>query len=784
MGALSRGGRTYSPRLSGDPPSPLVLATGADRSLVERPLLLPHLELRRVAPESVLLASEISSRVLHGKLHPAMLPLLDGVRSRQEIGRILSDRFSAVAVQSALALLASKGLIVSGEFSMPRTEAAFWTSLGASPRWVEGRLAASPVEVRGDDGLLVPFLERLGVPVVAGGNPRAAALRVFVTDSYLDEEHSRTNERLLADGVPWTLIRPVGTVPLSGPVFAPGVDRPCWACLSHRLRGNLEVENFLRHVGGDDGGVRVNPSLGPLSGAMLALAAVEIAKWIVLGDLAPIDSHVISFDAMFGGVERHHVMRRPQCRVCGDERLFRPDRSPSPVVLRPSPKPVRNSGGLRSVTPEETVRRYRHLVSPISGAVTEMSRITDECDRFLHVYYAGSNLALKNDSLMLLRNSLRTKSSGKGSSPKQAEASALCEALERYSGVFHGDEIRHRARFRDFRDGEAIHPNEVQRYSDMQYEHAAEFNARGSRFNYVPTRFDPDAEMDWSPVWSITRQCHRYLPTSMLYYAAPLEGGVLYCGPDSNGCAAGNTLEEAVLQGFFELVERDAFACWWYNRVSLPELDLLSFDDPYLAEAKAYYASISRDVWVLDATHDLGIPVFVAVSRRIDKPAEDILFSAGAHLDPQIAALRALCELNQYLGATPNVGTDGEGYRYDDPELLRWCQTARLEEHTYLAPDRSAPRRVKSRYPVPNTGDLLEDVEYCRSSVERLGMEFIVLDQTRPDLELPVAKTIVPGLRHFWARFGPGRLYDVPVAMGWLDRPTSESDLNPIPVFI
>jgi ribosomal protein S12 methylthiotransferase accessory factor len=45
-------------------------------------------------------------------------------------------------------------------------------------------------------------------------------------------------------------------------------------------------------------------------------------------------------------------------------------------------------------------------------------------------------------------------------------------------------------------------------------------------------------------------------------------------------------------------------------------------------------------------------------------------------------------------------------------------------------------------------------------------------------------KAIVPGLRHFWARFAPGRLYDVPVALGWLDAPTAEADLNPVAMFL
>jgi oxazoline/thiazoline synthase len=45
-------------------------------------------------------------------------------------------------------------------------------------------------------------------------------------------------------------------------------------------------------------------------------------------------------------------------------------------------------------------------------------------------------------------------------------------------------------------------------------------------------------------------------------------------------------------------------------------------------------------------------------------------------------------------------------------------------------------------------------------------------------------KVIVPGLRHFWARFGPGRLYTVPVAMGRLRDPIPEDALNPVPMFL
>ena len=60
----------------------------------------------------------------------------------------------------------------------------------------------------------------------------------------------------------------------------------------------------------------------------------------------------------------------------------------------------------------------------------------------------------------------------------------------------------------------------------------------------------------------------------------------------------------------------------------------------------------------------------------------------------------------------------------------------------------------------------------------------LILEQTRPEIGLPVVKVIVPGLRHFWTRFAPGRLYDVPVKLDWLKRPLAENELNPIPMFL
>ena len=754
----------------------LTRTTPADQGLVELPALTPHLQCHAIGEAQTLLVSEAFNTLLHGKLNGDLLPLLDGRHPLDEIVAALAGAHGAGDVRAAVASLSAKGYVVSGDHGMTRRRAAYWSSLGASPRWVEQRMKESVVTVDGDDGRLTRLLADGGARLGTGDR----TLTVVVCEDYLQAHLEEVNRRQLEAGEPWVLVRPSGMEALFGPVFR--MRGPCWACLANRLRNHQEVHSFLRNIAGDEAAFKPFAAEPSVLEALYGLIAAEIVKWLVLEDAAPIHDHAITMNVGTFASSHHRVVRRPQCPACGDEALHRPDRAPVPVCLGESPKVHHNSGGSRSVAPEVTLARYRHLVSPVSGVVTWLERTTDEDDPWLHVYWAGSNLAMRSRSLGSLRQSLRSKSAGKGSTREQSEVSALCEAVERYSGAYHGDEIRIRRRFVEFPGEAAIHPNDVQLFSDDQLDNAADINAKGHPYNVVPPRLDPEAEIDWTPVWSLTSERHRHLPTSMLYSMAAEQRGPGGLIADSNGCAAGNTLEEAILQGFYELVERDAFAIWWYNRLQMPAVDLSSFDDAYLASAPDHYAGYERDLWMLDVTSDVAIPTFVALSRRPDAPTEDIIYGAGAHADPRIAALRAICELNQCLTWLPRPGARDGRPTIDDPMALWWWRTARLADCSWLAPAADKPLRRASHCPTTESTDTRADVDHCRALVEAKGMELLVLDQTRPDIGMPVVRVIVPGMRHFWARFAPGRLYEVPLGMGLREYPVAEADLNPAPV--
>jgi len=624
------------------------------------------------------------------------------------------------------------------------------------------RVRIQSINVKGANELGIA-LSLLGVRVVK----RSPDLTIVMVSDYLEERLAELNRQHLSARTPWLLVQPSGIFPLVGPVFTPGKSA-CWGCLTHRMQRNREVKTLLWWKRARC--ISASPlSRDTLGQSGIQLAAIEIAKAIASEFRTQLGDHIISLDLLGSTIAKHYVAHRPQCPACGRKKLRDPGREPLPIDLAAGGKLVMTSGGYRSVSPRTTVARYRKHVSPLTGVVSRLERV--EVDLPLNTnYYATHNFSGPADNIDQLRAGLSGGSFGKGSTADQGEASALMEAIERYSGIYQGNEIRTRRRFTDFPPGDAILPNDVLLFSDAQYRRE---RPAGPDETPMPEPFDRSAEIEWSPVWSLRDERFRYLPTSLLYFFYSGRDDAGHIHADSNGCAAGNTLEEAIVQGFLELVERDSYAIWWYNRLRRPELDLGQFDEPYVRDLKDQLAETGRRLWVLDTTTDLGIPSFVALSHSKENSHEFVEYGSGAHFDARIALLRALTEVNQFL-SIGLMGARDSGRSSNDR-----FGPFRLDDHPYLTPNGNPTSRAAFG---SNFGSLdrRAQVMACVQIAERQGLDFLVLDQTRPDIEVPVVRVIVPGLRHFYRRFAPGRLYDVPVKLGWRDRSLSERELNPL----
>ncbi len=753
------------------------------RRFVEQPRLRAHFHAEVIAGEGVFLLSEHGPARLYGDAFEHVVPLLDGTRSATDIAEALAERVPVPKVLYALALLEKGDYLEDGPPRLSPAAAIRWAERGVDEATAAQRLGTTPVSVTAIGGVdvapLVAALESLDVRVGSGGD-----LAIVVTDDYLRAEVLSFNASAIADGRPWLLVKPVGREVWLGPLFDPAAaDGACAACLTERLRSNREIEVAVQD---NLGRPEVLPIPRSNASAQLqlayGLAAETAAGWIVAGAAPHVAGQVISLDPATCRQRSHRATRQPFCASCGDSDPAL-DRLPAPIELAPAPKRFTADGGHRIVAPEVTLEQFGHLVSPITGILAELRR-ADIGDDAINVYVAGDNRAVQMWSSEVLRVHFRSKSGGKGVTDAQARASGLCEAIERYSGYFRGYEPRRRARLAQLGE-HAIHPHTLMQFSARQYRERARWNATESRFNRVPLPFDDDAVIDWSPVRALGSSDVRFVPTALVYYAYPAAPQQTFFRADSNGNAAGNCVEEAILQGFLELAERDAMALWWYNRVRRPGVDLDSFDHPYPQRMRSYLARHERQLLVLDITNDLGIPAFCALSRRTTRWPERIIMGFGAHLDPTIALLRSITELNQML--TWVIGTEIGLQPEDvitDPEARAWVNEASFERDPYLCPDPSVPATTMSDFTRVCGDDLRDDVEHCRQIVERLGTEMLVLDQTRADIGMPVVKVIVPGLRHCHGRLAPGRLYDAPVELGWLPERLDESALNPVPIFL
>src|SRR4029453_11397241 len=271
----------------------------------------------------------------------------------------------------------------------------------------------------------------------------------------------------------------------------------------------------------------------------------------------------------------------------------------------------------------------------------------------------------------------------------------------------------------------AILPNACMHYSERQYAERESHNRRGHKAYWVPEPFCETAAIEWTPLWSLTTEQTRYLPTSYCYFGYQSLHPV-FARADSNGCAAGSVLEEAILQGLLELVERDAVAIWWYNRLRRPAVDLESADDPYVHALVRHYKDLGRELWVLDVTSDFRVPAFAAVSRRVDKAEEDIIYGFGAHLDPAVALVRALTELNQSLEAVPAATGPERARTYRGGEdAVRWWRSVRTSDALYLAPDPEVPPRGLRDFANAASGDLHQDIVFCTRLAAARGIEIL-----------------------------------------------------------
>jgi ribosomal protein S12 methylthiotransferase accessory factor len=437
----------------------------------------------------------------------------------------------------------------------------------------------------------------------------------------------------------------------------------------------------------------------------------------------------------------------------------------------------------RRPTPrEESIRRLRTLVSPHTGVIRRVEEVLAAPDEIALVTVSCETA----EGALLPSGPVSRVGSGSGPELDSALAAALGEAVERYSAACPPapDQL---VRGCAAELGEEAVPPE--RFALFHRQQCAD-----PSFPFQP--FTDASEVTWTRAFALPDGEPALVPAQLVYLTDAYGPEPNRVGPaTSNGLACHATLEEAVLTGLLELVERDAFMLVWSNGLTLPRLSwerddgLLAFEARYLAPTGLSYAAIDLcDIWT--------VPTVLGVVRGRSPATGALGVGACSARTVQEALWKALdeaCRVQAWatdlLARDPirEFAPDCSDVRDFDDHVHYYADRARAGPADFL--DASVDVRDVSEIEPLAVEPVTPLIQVLTEKLSAQGASAYAVDVTAPDIRdagMAVAKVVSPELcpldADHRARFlGGRRLYEAAFELGLSDRVERPADLNPYP---
>ncbi|WP_051218510.1 TOMM precursor leader peptide-binding protein [Nocardioides insulae] len=510
-------------------------------------------------------------------------------------------------------------------------------------------------------------------------------------------------------------------------LVGPGRGEACGLCLAirwQRLRSIPERDAL------ETGAAQTAAGAWPLPTAFVADAAWALVR------SAPATGTVLRLDLVTLRVEAHELLPEPSCPA------HRANHGTPTVRMRSRPKPT-GTTGTRLRPAADYALPTGALVNPVCGVLgpATFRDLIAPTTAAVSGHFVERGLQGVNDIGW----------SGKSDTFAASRDLGLLEGLERYAGTRqrngHPPVLASLNELVE-RGLAALDPRECGEYPEATYRH-----------DPVLQRFAPTAQIAWVQGHSLRDDRPILVPARSTFYGRRTRGDdfVFEC---SNGCATGSCLEEAVLHGLLELVERDAFLLGWYAGRPVTGIDPATLPVPAVRNLLHRAALHGYEVRLVDSRVDLPVPVVTAMAIRLDGGPGTLSFAAGAALDPADAAAAALAEALTYL---PHLRSDAvhqrariERLAADFDNVVTMRDHALLYAHTgsvaharrFVEPARVLPF-TEVYEPTPRTADVREDLDRLGAEIIATGCDLIVVDQTTPEqarLGLTTVRTITPGL--------------------------------------
>jgi len=229
----------------------------------------------------------------------------------------------------------------------------------------------------------------------------------------------------------------------------------------------------------------------------------------------------------------------------------------------------------------------------------------------------------------------------------------------------------------------------------------------------------------------------------------------------SNGMAAGNTIEEAMIQATCEILERYAQINIVKPEKIAPSIDPDSVDLDLIHNMVDFYTRFNVSVIIKDLSFDGMLPVIGVFYTNRNLPPDRLehrSLIAGASFNLEEALTRCFTEGMQgkktLLSPRP---------QFNKPVVSR----SQVTDYYMLMRCGISPKEISflnegeiTNFRPWEKKDIIEEIEGIKQILRGLGTDCILLNHIHPILKFPVVRVVIPGISDFLPFLPPHILTD------------------------
>ena len=372
-------------------------------------------------------------------------------------------------------------------------------------------------------------------------------------------------------------------------------------------------------------------------------------------------------------------------------------------------------GTHRVIAPKKTVEINEDKLKTVG--ITRVADITD-LDRIGMPVFTAIRPTAEDGAISIY--------GGKGISKDHAKASAMMEGFERYS-----------AEKQESDDTIFATPNEIGEKGEYIDPKSLNLPQKFEKADLGDTRFE------WNLAHDIITGNDYYVLSNAVFHPYNHDSDVeSLFKSNTNGLASGNVLEEAILHGIFEVIERDAWSIFEMTHKNYSQINIDSIESELINEIIDKFESQGIKIKLMDFTADINIPTIAAsADDTVTRDAGLLTLGIGTHLDPEVAILRALTEVAQSR-ATQINGAREDTVRADFAREAGYERMKRINKYYF----RQEEEQINlSDIENKSTTSIDEDIDIVKEELIANDIKHVLYtDLTRPEVDVSVVRVIIP----------------------------------------